>query len=119
MRPADLRQEAAAVAELLDRDVVAIEQRHEQIGKARVLRVLQVLPALDPAVRVAKDRRRQRIVVVLVAVAHVAAEQDRRVIQHGAARFLRLRQPVDELREHLGVVALNLHQLVHLLGLLP
>src|SRR5687767_10270088 len=95
----DLRQNAAAVAELLHRDVVAIEQRHKQVGKARVLRILHVLTALDLAVRVAKDGRRQRIVVVLVAVAHVAAVQDRRVIQHGAAGFLRLREPLDELRE--------------------
>ena len=73
---------------------------------------------LDLAVRVTKDGGRQRIVVVLVAVAHVAAIQDRRVIQHGR-RFLRLRQPLDERREHLGVVALNLNELGLLLRVLP
>src|SRR5688572_8226771 len=101
-RTSDLREDAAAVANLLHRDVVAVEQRHEQIREARVLRILQVLAALDASVRVAEDGRRQRIVVVPVAVAHVAAEDDRRVVEHGAAALLRLRQPLDELREHLG-----------------
>src|SRR5688572_32740861 len=80
-RISNLRQDAAAVTELLHRNVVAIEQRHQQIGKARVLRILQVLSAFNLSVRVTEDRRRQRIVVVLVAVAHIAAEEDRRVVE--------------------------------------
>src|SRR5262245_44461887 len=111
-RISDLRQDSTAVSDLLHRDVIAIEQRDQQIRKARVLRVLHVLAAFDPAVRVAEDRRRQRIVVVLVAVAHVAAEEDRRVIEHCAGALLRLRQTIDELGEHLGVITLDLHQLV-------
>src|SRR5262245_2504746 len=59
-RTLDLREDAATVPELLDRDVVPVEQRHEQIGEARVLRILQVLTALDLAVGVTEDRRRQR-----------------------------------------------------------
>src|SRR4029077_3769500 len=96
VRTLDLREDAAAVAELLDRDVVAVEQRDEQIGEARILRILQMLAALDVSVRVAENLRRQRVVVVLVAVAHVAAEQNRRVIEDRAVGFLRLRQPIDE-----------------------
>src|SRR4029079_16634504 len=78
-RMSDLRQDAAAVADLLDRDVVPVEQRQEQIGEARVLWIFQWLTALDPAVRVAQHGRRQRVVVVPVAVAHVAAEENRRM----------------------------------------
>src|SRR5690606_10242645 len=39
----DLRERAATVADLLHRDVVAVEQRHQQVGEAGVLRVLHVL----------------------------------------------------------------------------
>ena len=74
-----------------------------------------MLAALDAAVRVTEDRRRQRVVVVPVAVAHVAAEQNRRVVEHRPVGFLCLRQPFDKLRKHEGVVRLNLHQLVLLL----
>src|SRR5215831_12997673 len=86
----DLRKNAAAVAKLLDRNVVPVEQRDEQIGEARVLRILQMLTTLDTTVSVAENRGRQRVVVVPVAVAHVAAKQDRRMIQHAAVGFLRL-----------------------------
>src|SRR5690349_10734126 len=79
-RISDLRQDAAAVAQLLDRDVVPVEQCDQQVREPRVLRVLHVLPAFDLPVGVAEDRRGQRIVVVPIAVAHVAAEEDRRVI---------------------------------------
>src|SRR5436190_1309600 len=75
-RTLDLRQDAAAVAQLLHRDVVAIEQCHEQIGEPRILRILQMLTTFDLAASMPEDCRRQRIVVVLVAVAHVAAEQN-------------------------------------------
>src|SRR4051812_39987257 len=107
----NLRENAAAVPDLLDRDVVAVEQRHEQIGEARVLWILHVLPALDPAAGVAEDDGRQRVVVVLVAVAHVAAEHDRRVVEHGTVGFLRLGQPLHELREDQRVERLDLHEL--------
>src|SRR6185295_12738613 len=110
----DLRENPTAVTQFFDRDVVAVEERDEQVREPRVLRILQVLAAFDLAVRVAEDRRRQRIVVVLVAVGHVAAEQDRRVIEHRAVRLRRLCEPLDELREHQRVVRLDLHQLVHL-----
>ena len=43
-------------------------------------------PPLILPLRVTEDRRRQRVVVVLVAVAHVAAEEDRRVIEHACRR---------------------------------
>src|SRR5687768_5383116 len=115
LRTLYLGEDAAAVADLLHRDVVPVEDRRQQIREARVLRVFEVLAALDLAVGVTEDGRRQRVVVVLVAVAHVAAEEDGRVVQHRAARLLRLRQPLHELREHFGVIALDLHQLGHLL----
>src|SRR4051812_30942966 len=74
-----LRENAAAVADFLHRDVVSVEQRHEQVGESRILRIFHVLTALDASVRVPENCCRQRVVVVLVAVAHVAAEQNRRM----------------------------------------
>ena len=56
----------------------------------------------DTPVRMAKHRRRQRIVVMPVAVAHVAAEQDRGVIQHRAVAFrhgIELSREVGELAQ--------------------
>ena len=75
---------------------------------------LQVLPALDLAVALAQDHVGQRIVVVQVAVAHVAAVQDDRMIQQRAVAILRGRQLLDELGEHLRVVVLDLHQALDL-----
>ena len=78
-----------------------------------------MLAALDLSVRMAQQSRRQRIVVVLVAVAHVAAEEDRGVIQHRAVAFLRLDSFLMKSANISRVVLLNLHQLVHLLRIVP
>ena len=51
-----------------------------------------MLTAFDPSMRVAQDGGGERVVVVAVAVAHVAAEQNRRVIQYRALAFGRRRQ---------------------------
>ena len=64
------------------------------------------------------NRRRQRIVIVHVAVAHVAAENNDRMIQQRAiavGRFLELRQ---ELCEDFGVIGLNLDQRGHSLRII-
>src|SRR6185295_16229084 len=94
----DLREKTAAVANRFHRDIVAVKQRHQQIGKARILWILQMLAALDASVRMAEQRGRQRIVVVRIAVAHVAAIKNGRVIQHGAIAFLRCFDLLDESR---------------------
>src|SRR5262245_53136511 len=87
----DLRESPTAVADLLHRNIVSVEYGQQQIRKARILWILQVLTALDASVRMAQQSRWERIVVVPVAIAHVAAEKDRGVIEHSAVRLLRLR----------------------------
>ena len=62
--------------------------------------------------RMAENRRRQRIVVVTIAVAHVAAEQNRGMIEHRSIRFLYRHELLDESGKYFGVVLLDLHQLV-------
>src|SRR5690606_16458304 len=102
-----LGERSAAVADRLDGNVGPMQHGQQQIREPRILRVNQVLTALDLAVRVTEDRRRQRIVVVPVAVAHVAAEHDDRVIEHRAVALLRVHEPVDEAGEKLRVILLN------------
>ena len=72
-----------------------------------MLTALHRLPA-------AYDRRRQRVVVVRVAVAHVAAVEEQRVLQHGAVAVRHFRELVEELRELLRVEGLNLGQALQL-----
>jgi hypothetical protein len=67
----------------------------------------QVLAALDAAVTLAEHDVRQRVVVVQVAVRHVAAVQDDRVVEQRAVAVLRVGQLLDELREDLRVVVLD------------
>src|SRR5579863_3726873 len=104
-----------AVADGFHRNLIALQQREEQFAVTRILRIFQVLAAFDLSVRVSKDRGRQRIVVVAIAVAHVASKENRGLIEHGAAGFFRGLDLLDESGKHLRVVLLNLHQLVHLL----
>ncbi len=64
-----------------------LQQRKEQVAVTRILGILQVLAALDLSVRVSQDRGRQRIVIVAIAVAHVAAKENRGMIEHRAIGF--------------------------------
>src|SRR5690554_7211839 len=84
----DFRQHASAVAETLFRNTGALHDGQQQVGMRGVLRIGQVLAALDAATGLAEQGAGQRIVVVTVAVAHVGAEQDQRVVQYGAVAFL-------------------------------
>src|SRR5262249_17546434 len=110
LRILDLRQRIGAVADRLDRNVVPFGQGQQKIGMTRILRILQMLAAFDASMRMAEDCRGQRIVIVTIAVTHVAAEQDRGMIENGSIRFLHRHQLLDESRKHLGVVLLNLYQ---------
>ena len=56
----------------------------------RVLRELQMLAAFDPAVAATEHRRRQRVRVVQVRVAHVAAVQQDRVVEQRAVAVRRV-----------------------------
>src|SRR5262249_49650922 len=98
MRISDLRDSPAAIADLLHRNVISVEYRQQQVRETRVLRIFHVLAALDTAMCVAEQSSWERIVVVPVAVAHVAAEKNRGVIEHSAVGFRRLQQTLDEFR---------------------
>ena len=64
------RNHAGAVAELLGRDAELVEHRQQQVRHRRVRRVPDVTPAFQRARCAAGQDDRQRIVIVLVAVAH-------------------------------------------------
>ncbi len=96
----DLRKTVDAVADGLHRDLIALEQRKEQFAVTRILGILQVLAALDLSVGVSQDRGRQRIVVVAIAVAHVAAKQNRGMIEHSAVGFFGGLDLLDEPGKH-------------------
>ncbi len=74
-----------------------------------------MLVALQPAATAAHHGRRQREMIVQVAVAHVAAEQDHGLIQHGALAVGHRLQLLHEGCEHTGVEHLHLREAVHLL----
>src|SRR5688572_17678130 len=59
LRILDLRIKTSAVPDGFHRDIVAIEQRHQQVGETGILRILQMLAALDLPVRMAEQSRRQ------------------------------------------------------------
>src|SRR6516164_2574867 len=76
----DLREALGAISDGVHRDLIALEQGKQQVGVTRILGIFQVLAALDLSVRVSEDRGGQRIVVVAVAVAHIAAKENRGMI---------------------------------------
>src|SRR5581483_12356275 len=77
----NLRELAGAVADGLRRHSRTIEEREQHIRQGRVIGVTQMLPALELAAASAEQGGRQRELIVAVAVAHVAAVQNDRVIQ--------------------------------------
>src|SRR5438132_8244315 len=79
---------AVAVAERVDRDADLVEHRQDQVRHRRVIRILEMTAALVIAGRASDDEIRQREMVVLVAVAHVAAVEDERVIEERAVAVL-------------------------------
>ena len=108
---------AGAVAERVDFDVDLVEQRHEQVRLRRVLGAHDVLAALQLAAAAADHDVRQRVVIVRVAVAHVAAVEQHRVIQQRAVAVLRRVELRQELAEQADVERLNARQHLELLGL--
>ena len=97
------------------------ERRLRHIGDAmehrRVRRVAQVAAALQLARRAAGEDDRQRIEVVLVAVAQAAAVEHHRVIEQRAVAVGRRLQLLEEVAEHLHVIAVDHGELVHVLAL--
>ena len=70
-----------AVAEAVLMDAQFVEQRQHQVRHGRVRRKRQVAAAFQLAGSAARHHDGQRIVIVLIAVAHAAAVEDGRMIQ--------------------------------------
>ena len=70
-----------------------------------------MLIAFDLAITAADERGGQREMVMCIAVAHIAAVQQDRVIQHRAVAIGKRGELCRELRNEFGVVGLNLYQL--------
>src|SRR5262245_34039014 len=83
-RTLQILQRASAVAERLLLHTHLGEHGDEQVGHRRVVLVLQVPSALHLPSRAADDEVRQREMIVGVAVAHVAAVEEQRVIEQRA-----------------------------------
>src|SRR5262245_58430466 len=86
LRASDFPERPSRVAELLDlvgRHAGAIENRDHEVRERRVALVVQVLIALQSAAA-SEQQFRQLIGIVGVAVAHVAAEQNDRVVEQVA-----------------------------------
>src|SRR5579883_2090307 len=111
------REHPGAVADLLDRRADLLHHRDQDVRVRRVLREMQVLAALDAAA-LADDDLRDRILVVPVAVRHVAAEEDDGVVEHRAVALLHRLQALRELRHAGRVVGLDAHELLERLLLL-
>src|SRR5688572_1880678 len=77
----DARDLARAVADALHLEPSFVDDGEQQVRERRVLRQLEVLAAAELAVRAADQDVRQRIIVVPVAVAHVRAVHQQRVIE--------------------------------------
>src|SRR5262245_4733684 len=99
----DLGKQSAAISNFFGRNPRAIEQRLEQVCQRRLVGVLQMLTALELSAAAAHHQRRQWEVIVLVAVAHVAAVEQDRVIQDRAVAVGHRLELLQELGEGLGV----------------
>src|SRR5678815_3698037 len=75
-RTLQVLQSSSAVAERFLFHAHLVEHRHEQVGHGRVVLVLQVTSALHLPSRATDDEIGQRVVIVSVAVAHVAAVEE-------------------------------------------
>src|SRR4030095_16718122 len=95
------------ITKFFHRDSSPVEQSQQQVCKRRLIRNTNVLASFDPPHTTAKDGSWKRKMVMSVAIAHVAAENEDRMIQHGAVAVRHLRQFCREFGEHVGVIRLN------------
>src|SRR5690349_14486157 len=103
----DLADQPGAVAELRLLNPELVQDRQVQIRERCARGRRDILAADVLAIRAAHQDLRQRIVVVLIAVAHVRAVQEQRMIEDAALTLLRIGQLLQEVREALDVVALD------------
>ena len=97
-RLGDLTGPARAVDEAVEANAHAVEQREVQVRQRRLLRIPDVIAALDAADAAARDDDRQVAMIVDVRIAHAAAEQVRRVIEQRAVAVRRRLQLLQQVR---------------------
>src|SRR6476660_5976867 len=101
---------ACTVAQLLHGNPGSVEQRQQQVRQRSLIGNSKMLASLDLSEASADDGRRQREMVMGVAIAHVAAEKNDRMIQHRSVAVGHFRELRQELGECLCVVHLNLSE---------
>ncbi len=102
---------ARTVAVLLDRHTGPLQQRQQQVGKWLLVVELQVLIAFDGTGAVPQHDRRERKVIMIIAVRHVRAVQEDRVVEDAVLAVRLLGELAEEVRDHLAVPGLQLRQL--------
>ena len=104
---------ARAVAEALHLQARLVEHREVQVRNRRAFGQIDLPAALELAGAAADEDVRQRIIGVHVAVGHVGAVEQHRVVEQRAFAVGCFRQLRDELREPLQVIALDFDQLLY------
>ena len=69
---------------------------------------------LELAGGAARNENRQRVVIVLIAIAHAAAVEDRGMVQQIAVAIGRLLELVEKVRKHLDVIAVDQREFIHI-----
>src|ERR1700722_9389261 len=72
----DLCNDTGAVAYFVDGYPGSLQHGQQHVRKRRALREIEVLSALHPSAGLAEQARGQRILIVRIAVAHVAAVEE-------------------------------------------
>ena len=100
----------------LDRHAGAVQDREHEVRDGRVIGVTHVRTPVQRTGAAANHGIRDVEMAVLIAVAHVAAEEQDRVVEHRAIAVGHLGKLADELREHARVVGLHAREAVELCG---
>ena len=100
-------QFACAVSEAVSLHAEQVEHAQEQIRHWGVGRRHDMTISFQPSGSASQQYDGQRIVVVLISVAHTAAIKKQRMIQQCTVAVSRLGQFFDEIRQHLDVVLID------------
>src|SRR5581483_4422882 len=103
-RPPLQFDQPGTVPELLLLDSELVQHRQQQVRHRRVRSDTNVTPAFDLAGSAADQKYRQRIMVVLVAVAQRAPVQYQRMIEQCAVTVRRLLELIEEVGQRIDVV---------------
>src|SRR5580704_5757808 len=105
---------AGAIAQGILWNATLIEHGQQQVRNRRVIVVAQVPATLELSASAASHQIRQREMIMQIAVAHVAAEENDRIVQQIAVAIRRALQLPEEARKQRDVIVLDLHQLLDL-----